>query len=234
MSGRPAGGTTRMATAAAGTETPAAMPKQHDAAGKVEAVRTVTTTIVQDVRIADTAAGSGIPAAILRLPAVGGRTVADKQGCVRPSGRAHRRLAATCKNCCATRPRRRISSASADSPSCRLLAEVHSELRLKGPDRDPRLLNRRRNPIRVRTDRLGFYYGAFGVQTRSRQLPPRQPSYHRLVRPFRLQTMVPHHRTSRPDSTAASARSCRMAESMFASSEPHRPSGFSEPSQPSL
>lgn len=103
MSGRPADGT-RMATAAAGTETPAATPKQHDAAGKVEAVRTVTTTIVQDGRIADTAAGSGIPAAILRLPAVGGRTVADKQGCVRPSGRAHRRLAATCKNCCATRP----------------------------------------------------------------------------------------------------------------------------------
>src|SRR5690606_19422113 len=88
MSGRPADGTTRMATAAAGTGTLAATPKQRGAAGRAEAVRTVTMTIARDVRIVDTAAGSEIPAAIPRPPAADGRTVAENQGCVRPPGRA--------------------------------------------------------------------------------------------------------------------------------------------------
>lgn len=92
MSGRTADGTTRTATDAAGTGTLAATPKQRGAAGRAEAVRTVTMTIARDVRIAATAAGSGIPAAIPRPRAADGKTVADNEGCVRPPGRTHRPL----------------------------------------------------------------------------------------------------------------------------------------------
>lgn len=94
MSGPTADATTMMATAAAGTETLAAMPKRRVAAGKAEVVQIATTMIARDVRIAGMAAGSAIPAAIPRLPVEAGKTAADKQGCVRPSVRTHRRFTA--------------------------------------------------------------------------------------------------------------------------------------------
>ena len=84
-----AGATMMMGTAAAGTETPVAMPKRRGAAGRAEAIRAVTTMIAQEDRIADMEAGSGTPAAILTPPAVDGKTAAEDQGCVRSADRAH-------------------------------------------------------------------------------------------------------------------------------------------------